>query len=369
MIRFFQPHHRAYRLPYATGEELPAGTPDAREPCALIGDPAVFSAVERTCNRYTQPHAAGVLSYEEDLPDEKARQLVEEFFDVSLPGRHVGQFLFCCLRHHEKSRRQKHRTGLHWFALNTDLILNRKLDFCWGPRDGRRLECWHEFVNLREGYASPKDANRSRAIDVRTWPESPASAAVAAQFASRLANLELGGANCREELECALLLCGVKNLVIDHTRTGRLRARFSSDTSAGQQVNIRIIAAPEKRVDPLRRSFLKELLRDTGFSRTPTVFSILREQLVQEIRHAAKRQDSQHSIDADRLRATLQSVENAQLYRPPLPRVRDETGMRFPTFQFPQEVLAWNDYQTQPRPALRGQKTVSFGEGLPPRNT
>ena len=78
MVRTFKKHHRAFHLGYALGRHLKPGRPDHREPKVLVGDPALFERMGDRWNRYTQPHFATVLSFEEEIDDRVATRLVEE---------------------------------------------------------------------------------------------------------------------------------------------------------------------------------------------------------------------------------------------------------------------------------------------------
>ncbi len=339
MTRIFQKHHRAYRLDYLLGRHLAKGKPDAREPKVLAGDPDVFETIETRCNRYTQAHFACVLSFEEELSDAKSQALAEEFLDVLLPGRHGGQFLALVVRHRERARQGRHRTGIHFLVSHQDLWRDRKVDVYWAARDRRRLECWQEHVNLREGSASPKEPSRARSLHVRTWPESPAATEFAEDFGKILSRYPLGAAaEDSEEIACALTLKGALGVRIDRTRAGHFRARFTAQTPDGREVGVSATAAPEKKADPLRKSSLRRVLGVRGFERTNAVFTTVSDLLEREITHAAKRHESRHGACPENLAATLARVREAKIHVPARPMlvVSDETGMGIPMMMPPE---------------------------------
>lgn len=318
MFKIFQQHHRAFAPDYALGLQLLAeGKWDPREPKVLgDGDPELFMTMASTWNPYTQSHTAGVLSFEEDIPDDDATRLAEEFIDILLPGRPAnGQFLTLFGRHHERSRKRRYRTGIHFFVLHTDLWRNRKCDPYWSARDQRRVEAWQEFVNMREGFSSPKDPHRSRALHVRAWPESPDAAELAAHYERLLKRHPFEPAD-RDEIACTLALHGASDCAIDRTRAGRLRARFTAPAADGRTVHLSAIASPRKKAEPLHKSALRRFFGAEGFLRTPEVFASLAELVEREITHAAKRQEARHGISQTNLAATLQRVRDARLAIP-----------------------------------------------------
>ena len=330
MLRRFKKHHRAFRVGYVLGRHLAKGKPDPREPKVIGGDPDVFEVMRRRWNRYTQSHYAAVLSFEEELSDTKAAQLAEEFFDVLLPGRHEGQFLTLAVRHRERGRQGRRRTGIHVFVFHLDLWRDRKVDVYWSARDQRRLEAWQEHVNLRDNLASPKEPVRSRSLHVRVWPESPDAAELVAGYGKILGRLPFSAAaEDAEEIASALTLKGALGVHLDRTRAGRLRTRFSAQAPDGREVRVSAIAAPEKRDDPLQKSSLRAVLGSRGFERTSGVFTTVTDLLVREIAYAAKRHESRHGASPERLDHTLSRVRGAQFHlpQPSVAVVRDETSM------------------------------------------
>ncbi len=367
MNRHFQRHHRAFAPGYALGLDLRAkGKPDPREPKVLgNGDPEIFLAMAKKWNRFTQSHLAGVLSFEEEISDATATRLAEEHIDVLLPGRRPGgQFLTLFVRHREKGRKKKHRTGIHYFVLHTDLWRDRKCDAYWPARDQRRMEAWQEFVNLREGYASPKDPHRSRSLQVRAWPESPVAAEMAEHYGHLLRRHAFDPSD-REEIACTLALHGASDCSIDRTRTGRLRARFSAQAEDGRIVNLSAIASPRKKDSPLLKSALRSLIGPAGFRRTPEVFAALGDLLQREISHAAKRMESRHGISPEKLEETLYLVQSARYPIPAPLTVSAETMGGFPGLQ-PVAVLPPPDLPqaTERVAALRQtaeERSAAFG--------
>lgn len=341
MLRRFKKHHRAFRVGYVLGRHLAKGKHDPREPKVIGGDPDVFEFMRRRWNRYTQSHYAAVLSLEEELSDAKAAQLAEEFFDVLIPSRHEGQFLTLAVRHRERARHGRRRTGIHVFVSHLDLWRDRKVDVYWPARDQRRLEAWQEHVNLRDNLASPKEPGRSRSLHVRVWPESPVAEELAGSYGKILGRLPLGAAaEDSEEIACALTLKGALGVRLDRTRAGRLRARFSAQAPDGREVRVSAIAAPEKKEDPLRKSSLRRVLGSHGFERTCGVFATVTGLLEREIAYAAKRIESRHGGCPEKLAETLSRVRGAQFHVPdlPVPVVRDETGMGF-LLMLPPEIF------------------------------
>lgn len=332
MIRHFQRHHRAFSPAYS----MPSGPDDRREPKVLVGDPDLFAAMVRRWNPFTQGHVAGVLSLAEEVSDEAAIKLAGEFFSILLPGmRDNSQYLALAIRHNERAKGGGVRTAVHWFVHLSDLWRNRKLNVLWPARDARRLECWQEVVNLREDWVSPKELSRTRTIRIRAWPECAEGAELASQYVRTLGKFPLGEKHCREEVACALMMRGAREIQLDKTPGGRFRARFAAESSVGAPLRFSAVTADEGGLDPLRRSSLRRVLGPTGFARTGQVFSILKTELIRQIEFAERRLQEAHEVCPVKLAATLTAVESCQFAHPQLVEALDETRMGFPTFKLP----------------------------------
>lgn len=342
IVRHFQrPCHRARRLSYVLGTDLPPGTDDPRKPVVLSGEPELFARLCEKWNVFTLSHYSAVLSLSEFIDQEKARTLAEEFVDVLLPGRMPGQCLATAVLHRERGRKGTKRTGIHVFILATDLLGQRKLDVYWPARDRRRVETWQEFVNMREGWTSPKERERRREIRLSVSPPLPGSDELLERYTRKLRGLSGGVMEDTEEFASRVALAGAVGVRFDRTHRNRLRARFCV---ANGGIDLRVSAiAPEATANSFRNSTLKTLFPDGEYRRTPEHFRALQGLLVREVVFAAATRKAKHQVDQDAVARIVGSIARETLPRTPNLADRDETGMTFPRFSVAQIEVELSD--------------------------
>lgn len=335
IIRHFMRHrHRARTLNYVLGRDLLPGTVDPRSPQILLGDPDLFAAMSEKWSPYSMSHYSGVLSLSEMIDRPCAKQLAEEFFDVLLPGRRVGQCMTLAVLHSERGRNGP-RSGIHVFALASDLLHpHRKLEIYWPARgDKRRLEIWQELVCIREGFSSPKEGSRKREIRWGVSPRVPGADEMLDRFRRKLAGLSAAQYEDTEEFACRVALAGGVGVHFDQTHRGRLRARFSVQ-HGGQSLRLSAISH-DPRASPLRKSALRDSIDAQGYRRSPEFLRTLKDRLIAEIDHAADRREPKHGVNQARLLALRVKVAATRMPSVHIANVRDETDFGFPKFEAP----------------------------------
>jgi hypothetical protein len=312
----------------------------------LAGDPELFTHLCEKWNAFALSHYSGVLSLSELIDEEKAQTLAEEFIDVLLPGRVPGQCLATAVLHRERGRRGTNRTGIHVFILATDLLRQRKLNVYWPARDRRRVEAWQEYVNMREGWSSPKESERRREIRLSVSPPLPGSDELLERYTRKLRGLSRAAMEDTEEFASRVALAGGVGVRFDRTNRNRLRARFAV---GGGGIGMRVSAiAPEATANSFRNSTLKTLFPDGEYRRSPEHFRVLQGLLVREVLFAAATRQAKHQVDQGAVARVVGSITRATLQRTPNLAVRDETGMTFPRFPAPETEVERIDLSRGP---------------------
>ena len=275
---------------YALGLTHKGPGPDLRDPTAIYGDPCAFLTYHESYNRFAHPYSSYVLSWRENISDEKATLAVISLLRCLAPGARPGQFAVLAVRHHEPSKEFIYRTAVHLFIGHTNLLdpNGKRFQPYWPAAHGRHLQSWVALKNLLNGYSQPSDASEHIRMGVKAWPNRPEFRALAEGHASALLPYYHSGSGA-EEVTARLNLDGLKQVSVAWLPDHVLEAKFAAHSF---RAKVRFTPAGGKH--SLRHSRIKDILHQHGTARTPQLVMALLEAHCAERTVAAHRFAERH---------------------------------------------------------------------------